>query len=147
MSEYSAADVPNFAPEERNPATAAVHRREVRWQITVPLILGGLVIVALAVWAGVTGRPAQATWADISLIWLIIPTCVFGLITLLLLGGLTYGLVRLIQKLPGWMLSLQGMVYNLGVLVRRLDDRIVAPILRVRGWLASLQTLRRKLRL
>lgn len=133
---------------ERNPVTAQKHRREVLWQITVPLIIGIILVLALAVFITVvsyTGNGSAASlWADISLIWLIIPAFIGGLILLVLLAGLAYGIYWLVQNLPTWALQAQNIIVTVGVNVRKATDLAVEPVLRVEGAVAGLRTLFRR---
>ena len=65
---------------ERNPLTHEKHRREVFWQITIPLVIGLVMILGLAALVIVTavqgGNVSQA--ADASLVYLIIPVMVMS---------------------------------------------------------------------
>ena len=81
-------DAPNrFKYPERNPKTHATHRREVFWQITLPLIIGILLMVA-AIVAIILSATQPVTdlerWAGVSLIWMILPSLFFALIILVI---------------------------------------------------------------
>lgn len=131
---------------ERNPVTHQIHRREVFRQITIPMLFGALVLIGLcAQMAFFVPAEGQSLWADISLIWLIIPTMFFGLVIFLLLGATAYAIIALVRKLPTWTLRLQNGIAMIGVAARRLDDRLVEPVLRVQGWQASWRTLKHSL--
>jgi hypothetical protein len=85
----------------RNTRTQALIRRDVIWQIAVPLglaILGVAVLAVLLILPG--GAPYRSVWADISLILLIIPTALFAVIALAVLGGSVYGLRIGLRELP-----------------------------------------------
>ncbi|MEW5867851.1 MAG: hypothetical protein AB1894_01135 [Chloroflexota bacterium] len=131
---------------ERNPITHAKHKHEVLWQITVPLGVGVLVLVGLAIAMGFGSAEQHSRWADISLIWLISPMLIVALLFLVILAGLTYGLIVLIQILPPYARQVQDFFVLLSIQVGKLGDKLVDPVLRIRAFKASFQTLTRNLR-
>jgi hypothetical protein len=132
--------------KERNPVTQQAHRSQVLWQITIPLVIAAIVILVLAVLAA-TGSPQGASlWADIALIWLIIPVMIASLILLVLLAGLAYAVTWLVRTIPGYAMRAQNFMIMATSQVERLGDVIVEPILRVNAILASLQALGHSLR-
>lgn len=134
------------APMQRNPATQARHRREVFWQITLPVLVGvaiSLALIALAIGA----VPAQASiWADISTIWLITPALIAGVIFLAITVASIYLVVKLIQVLPGYAFRIYGFLLLVNDQVRQVSDRLVEPILRIEGFKSSARALARKAR-
>lgn len=88
-------------PRVRNVRTQAKQRRDIIWQMAVPF---GVVFVALAT-LGVlvclpVGAGVRSAWADVSLIFLIIPTLVVGLIVFVLVAALVGGLFYLLRETP-----------------------------------------------
>jgi hypothetical protein len=136
---------PSLLPE-RNPVTQNAHRREVLRQITIPLVIGILVTLAFAVLASLAPASQASLWADISLIWLIIPMLLLAFILTLLVGGIAYGIIWLVQKLPVFALRVQDLFATIGALVRKISDAIVEPILRAQSFSASSRAFRRSLR-
>lgn len=141
MSEVSVPPKP-----ERNPVTHRIHRRQVFWQITLPVLLGVLLLIALGVLAslGVPGKISQR--ADVALIWLVAPQLLVCLFFLAILMGLAIGLTRLIQVLPFSMRKLQDFFVTAGKQIQKLSDRMAEPVLRVHGLSASIQAFLRILR-
>jgi hypothetical protein len=132
--------------KQRNPVTQQAHRRQVLWQITVPLVIAAIVIVILAVLVA-TGSPQGASlWADIALIWLLIPVMIASLIILVLLAGLVYAVIWLVRTIPAYALQVQNFMIMVVSQVERLGNMIVEPIMRISAFLASLQALGRSLR-
>ena len=89
----------------RNPKTHAKHRREVLWQITIPLLVVLLLLlglVGLVIWSSVQADPEVSRWANVSLVWLVVPVIILSFIFLLLLSAITFGVIKLIQVLPGY---------------------------------------------
>ncbi len=69
------------------------HRRQLAWQIVVPVIVAALLIIAATVlvsMAAAKGTGDIARWAAISTIWLVIPFLFIGLVVLALVIGLAY---------------------------------------------------------
>ena len=131
---------------ERNPVTHKAHRREVLWQITVPLVVGIVAVLALAFLAARGATNDVSRWADISLIWLILPTLLIAFIFLIVVGAIAFGIVWLVRKLPVPARRAQDLVASLGARVGKITDAAVEPILRAQSFSASLQALRRSLR-
>lgn len=137
----------NYSPllPERNPVTYRAHRREVLIQITIPLVVGVVILIALMVLAALSSAPTASRWGDISLIWLIIPTMLFGMILLILTAAVAYGVVRLIQVVPGLFRKLQDLLNTVGAMVRMIDDKLVEPSLRIHSFWAGARAARRTL--
>jgi hypothetical protein len=129
----------------RNPITHKFHRRETIWQIIAPLVVGISIILGLGIWAIVTvaqgGDVSQA--ADTSLIFLLIPVLILSLIPLALLGGLVYGMFRLLKILPPKFYLVQGLFLKVQERVKQGADIAVEPILRINSIGAGWQTFKR----
>lgn len=132
--------------KERNLLSQQTHRKQVFWQITVPLIAVVVLTLAVAVLAATGSVQSTSLWANISLIWLIIPVMVIALILMVMLAGLVYAVIWLVRILPGYGMQAQNFMIAIASQVENLGNAIVEPILRVNAFLASLQALRRSLR-
>ncbi len=134
--------------QQRNPITHKFHRRETIWQIIVPLIVSISIILGLGIWAIVTvsqgGDVSQA--ADTSLIFLLIPVLILSLIPLVLLGGLVYGMVRVLTFLPPKFYLVQGLFLKVQERVKQGADIAAEPILRINSIGAGWQAIKRALR-
>jgi hypothetical protein len=132
---------------ERNPVTHARHRREVLWQITVPVTVGVLILLALAALATFQTNTEQASiWADISLMWMIVPTLIAALIFFVFLAASIYLVVRLIGVLPGYLFMAHGWLLLAGDRLRQAEGKIVEPVLRGQSFMARLDELKRQAR-
>jgi hypothetical protein len=137
-------DQPSELPE-RNPVTHRSHRKQVFWQITVPLIIGVVILLALGfLTAWRTAPEPVRRWADVSLIWLILPMLVMLLLGTVIVGALAFVVIKIIQKLPAAMLRVQSAIASVGAAVRKLGDKLAGPFIRIRSLLAALDTLKRK---
>jgi len=136
-----------FKRKEPNPVTHVTHQREVFWQITLPLVLGVLVILALAgltIAAGIGLSPATSTWASISLIWLILPGLIIVLVLIVFLSSVIYGIIRLEQVLPVYARQVQDFFYLVQRKIRQGADRVVQPVIKVSEWWEGLQVVFKK---
>ncbi len=125
-----------------NQETKAQHRREVWWQIFLPLILGVILIGALVFMITLTGVGNTSVWADVSLIWVIMPLLFMALIPLLIVIGLAVGITWLIKNTPPYALQLQDAFDRVEAGVSRVMDRAAEPILRLNSELARLRAVR-----
>jgi hypothetical protein len=130
-----------------NPATALRHRQEVLWQITVPLAIGVIIVLALAAMTAFGATAAtQSQMADVALVQLITPVLIFGVISLMVLGLSIYGLVRLIQVMPYFFLRAQIIFLRIQLGVMKVDNGLVEPILRTHSFTAQTRAFGRSLR-
>jgi hypothetical protein len=93
--------------------TVQAHKRQFAWQILVPVLVVTAVILATAVLVSTGAVSTTRTWADVSIIWLIIPMLSLALFCVIELGFLIYGVARLLKIMPGY----TGLVQDFFVLV------------------------------
>jgi hypothetical protein len=138
-------------PEQlkRNPKTHAIHKREVFWQITMPLLVGILLILA-AVGAIVFSTLQPITevgrWASVSLMWLILPALIFALLFLALVAGLIYAVSFLLGVIPHYTLMIQLYIEQARSKIGQLLDLSTEPILRLRSMWAVIRYASRRRR-
>lgn len=132
---------------ERNPLTERNHRREVFWQIYLPLIGGGIILLLLAAGVLITSIQGTArldTWAAISEIFLTVPTMFAALIFLALIAGAAYLITRLLGAIPYYACLLQDIFVLIEVRVKKAADLSAEPFLRLHSFSAGLRALGRK---
>lgn len=130
-----------------NPVTRAAHRREVFWQISVPLIVGSTILFAfafLALWGTFVRADTVNRWGWVSLVWLIVPALFFLLVLIILSGGLVYLVVRLIAALPAYARMVQDFFAQVAIMARRISDKAVEPVLKIQTFNAKLRAIRRR---
>ena len=115
------------------------------WQITVPILIGGVILLALSLLSIGLGQSEASRWADISLIWLIVPAMVGVLITLVILIGSIFGVVKVIQVIPIAAFRLHKGLIQVSAMVRNVSDRIAEPVLRAHSLSAAIKTLKRQI--
>ena len=127
---------------ERNPKTYAEHKRESFWQITLPLVIGILIILA-AVGAIIFSVTQPVTdvgrWADVSLMWLIVPALFFALLLLILLAGLIYAISFLLRLVPRYALIIQLYFEQARSKISQLMNKSTEPILRINSLWAAIR--------
>jgi hypothetical protein len=127
-------------PREHNPETFQKHQKEVLWQITAPLIICVVVIILLMA-VSVSPAVEQSLWADISLIWIILPNMVIALLMIVLLAGLIYGLIKLTGVMPYYAHKVQGFFNQVKYHTQKMDNRLVEPIVKGKAVSASVRKL------
>jgi len=134
-------DTPKRSPyPERNPKTHAEHKREVFWQITLPLVIGILLLlagVAAIIFSATQPVTDLGRWADVSLMWMILPSLFFALIMLIILIGLVYAISQLLKVVPRYARIIQLFFEQGKGKVSRLTDLVTNPILRLHSILAA----------
>lgn len=120
------------------------HRKQFTSQILLPVIAASLLFivgVVLVIISASLGNPGVTTWAEISTMWIAIPTCGMGLAFLLVLGIMIYLLAKLLGVAPTYTSQAQNFVHKLGIRIRRVADMTVRPIISLNGFGATIKTL------
>lgn len=131
----------------RNPKTYLAHKRQVFYQITLPLVISGVLVLFLGVLATQATDSKVSTWADISLIMMILPTMIAALLFLLLTAGSIFLMVKLLPIIPPYAHYIQEWFAYVASRARVYTDKSVEPIMRVNGFFASTRALKRNLRI
>jgi hypothetical protein len=136
----------------QKPDPLTTHRQQAAWQIWVPLGMAVALVVAvgvlcaLIVLGGINSPVLAQTLAPVAVIWIVIPSCFSGLITLALLVGLVFAVAKLRGGLPGLGQKLQQAVNRLQELVQSLANRLASPVIKANGLKASWDQLKAGLR-
>lgn len=142
MSDTLPADQP-----QRNPDTYAAYKRDVFRQITLPTLVGLIVILGLSIaviYAAASGNSQVSRWADISLVWLLLPVIFLSLLFLALLVGITFLITRLLHIFPVYAYKVQIFFNQAQTWIKSGTDIAVEPILKINSFLASARTLLRR---
>jgi hypothetical protein len=126
------------------------HRRQTFWQILFPVILAGVIVIAVTVFMIVSSSNPSSMldtrWANISLIWLLIPSIALSLIPLALLGGLVFLMVKALNGLPKLGARAQYYAVSASQITRNISDKISSPVIGVKGIWAGLHNLVNQIR-
>ena len=117
------------------------HRRDVNLQIILPIGIATLVAVGVAVLSGLAATadsPSVSLWADISLIWLIIPLMVLALVIMALVIALAYGLNRLLKITPQYTGLAQYYTFWFSAQIKIWTDKLIQPVLLIKSWIGSI---------
>lgn len=118
------------------------HQRQFWSQIFLPMILAALIVIAVAVLAGVATfgiEDDSLRWAAISTIWLVIPVMFFGLLFLVIVAGLIYLMTLSLKAIPPYTSKAQYYAYRVSGIVKRISDGAAKPVFFVEGILASIK--------
>ena len=118
-------------PKSFDSPTTRAHRRQLAWQILVPILVVTALILAVALLAASGTGSSSRTWADISAIWLIAPMLVFALVATTVLGFLVYALSKLHQVTPLYTSKVQGFFGLLSAKTRKIADGTAKPFIRL----------------
>jgi predicted PurR-regulated permease PerM len=137
-------EINQLQPEKRNPISQRRHRRETWWQIWFPLLLA-----IAAVGFGVnylldSGAGNTESVSQIATMMLVLPLLVIGIILLVLLGGLIYGIASLMNWLPPNAFWLQRQIQRINHRVLQATNIAAEPILRLESWSSALRRVFRK---
>jgi hypothetical protein len=122
-------------------------KKELVWQIYVPLFLFIAVVLAVGVLSVVstqTDFTRTADWANVSVVLLSVPFLITSFIFLALLVLLIYGQHKLIKWLPLQLKHLYALLLTISASVWRISDKSVSPIIKVKSWSAALKRLFRR---
>ncbi len=101
VSDRPASEPTPRLPRSRNPHTQARVRRDAIWQIGLPIGLAFAAGITLGVLVSIPGGAAtRSAWADVSLMFLIVPIAVVGLILFALIAGLIFAAYYGLRELP-----------------------------------------------
>jgi hypothetical protein len=105
------------------------HRCQRFWQIIFPIVLVSLVIGSTGGYLAVVPETGTRNWADISIIWLIIPIMLFGTVILATLVGLVYLLTKLHKGTEKAASKVQYYFNRMKKITIRVSDTAVRPIM------------------
>lgn len=117
-----------------NPETQRSHRRQVLWQIFLPLLLGIALAVFLFLLVLRGGSGSIERSAQTATILLAVPVFVFTFVFLLSVIALSAGLSRLMKWLPPQSSRVQRAAAKLNGGVRQVSDAARQPFLVVESW-------------
>jgi hypothetical protein len=134
-------------PKIRNPRTQALIRREVFWQIILPLSLA--VILTLTLMGMIVAQradPVRSPLADVSLIFLIIPVALWGLVFLVLTVGLCVGVIYALRELPPLFKQAQDFMAQVAGETNKYAAKVIDGVYSVRSFGGSAQRAIAKIR-
>lgn len=119
-------------------------RREFWWQILFPLLASVALIFVGVDWLLNQGGGSTESLSQIATMLLILPLLLMGLILLIALWAVIYGLARLMKWLPPNAFWLQGQIQRVSQRVVQAADLIAEPVLRLDSWSSALKRVFRR---
>ena len=120
------------------------HRKEIVWQIILPVVLTSILFIALIVLVNIAtfrDNGDVARWAAVSTIWISIPIMIVALLLLAILVGIVYLLIRLLQITPIYTGKAQDFAYKVAGYTRRAADAAAKPFIFLDSIGASIKAL------
>lgn len=134
-------------PKARNPHTQAKIRREVFWQIILPVSLAVILMLTLmGLTAFSTSIPARSPLADVSLMFLIIPAAFWGIVILALIVAVCVGLFYALRELPPLFKQAQDFMVLASAYTNKYAARVIDGVYSVRSLGGSVQQTIAKIR-
>ena len=148
MADYTPPQLEHLQPQKErwplpdpNPVTRQAHRREAFWQITVPFLVG-LLLIGLTAFGLYSGQVAEVErWAHISTIIMLMPLFVISFVFLILIIGLIYLVTYLLGVLPTYARMSQDIIHQISWQLKSGADLVVEPLLQAESYLAMLKSL------
>ncbi len=126
----------------RNKQTEALHNREVWQQIYLPLLIGVLAVIGVAVLIGLALYYGNTTsihiWSLVSTIVVVAQVLIGLLPILVLIGGLAFGLGYLLPKLPPYFKVAQDYTAWLAYKTDWAVKYVTGPVTQVKSGIAGL---------
>ena len=110
------------------------HRKDLMWKIIFPVLLSSVLCIGLIVIIYISTFSAGGDvqrWADISTMWIAIPTMIGMLIVLALLGGIIYLLAKLLNITPKYTVMAQDFFHLIQSYVKRGADAVAKPVITI----------------
>lgn len=126
-------------PDEHH--TFRRHRRQFLWQILLPVVMASVLILVAAVFTGRSNTGQVRLWADISIVWLLIPLMLLGVFVFILLAGLIYLLSRLLKATPKHASRIQKFFWQVNQEARRATNLIIKPVMMLKRVAALLKSI------
>jgi sterol desaturase/sphingolipid hydroxylase (fatty acid hydroxylase superfamily) len=130
----------------RNPDTYIRFRSEVFRQITIPVVISLSIILALAVLAIYPATALQdSLWADIALIFLILPVFLILILMIFILAISVYLTTWMIKELPAYFYQAYHWLSLANEKIQTMGSAITEPFIRFHSFLASMNELGEKI--
>jgi hypothetical protein len=116
------------------------HNKQKFWQILFPLILFILIVLVVTIILIIqtsTAYPSGFKFANISIIYLILLSVLPGLIILLIIGALIYGLTKILKYTPLYSKVAQTYVFIAATKIIMVADYLVKPFFFIKSFFAG----------
>ena len=125
--------------------TVRAHKRQLVWQILVPMIVAVLLIAAVGALVIGAGAPHDRLGADVATIWLVAPLLGVAVGMLAFLCLVIYGMARLLQVIPRFSGKVQDVAGRIAGGTRKIADGAAEPFLWIHEAVAVVASFLKKL--
>lgn len=126
---------------EPNPVTKKSHQKEILRQVTLPFVIALLGLAALVSALIFYNIGTLGDWARISTIFLIFPLLVFGIIVVVIMGGLAYLINQVLRIIPPYTRLTQQAIDKVNQQVKTGTEISVKPVMQIQSFLAMIDSL------
>jgi hypothetical protein len=129
------------------PSPITDHHRQIIWQIWVPLIIaiiGMITLAVLAVMASSGNMANSLHWANISMVFLILPGLALAGLLIIFTSLVIYLIARLLGIIPLQALRLQTWFYQAAILIHSWSNKLIEPLLKIHSTSAAGKTVLQK---
>ena len=103
------------------------HRHDLTWQIIVPIVVIGLIIIAGAVFISLGETGSISLWSDISLIWILLPALFMAFFVVVIMAAAIYGMARLAKATPRFTARAQELTWQAARGIQKVAGATVKP--------------------
>lgn len=121
------------------------YRRQRFWQIIFPIVIFSLLIGLAGGFTVGAGKELNRLWADVSIIWMVLPMLFLAFFMLVILVGMVYLLYQLTKGTPRITRKVQNFLTRIEQETCRAANSVVKPILWVHQVQSGLRSLMRKI--
>ncbi len=139
--EYLPEKTPSHEMKVGNPKTKAVHIRDFRVQILLPIIIFILGLASVITWLSINKVGNPKVWAEITVIVTILPFLILGVILLIFLIGLIYLAIVINREIPPLAFRTHKAIFKIKGQVERGADISAIPVIQVRSFLATIDAV------
>lgn len=129
---------------EPNLATRGRHQRQVFWQVLFPVILFTLIMVFLAVLVSLSGMGQVQRFSDISIIFLVLPSFITGILILVIFAGIIFLLARILGILPPYFRVAQNFLERITAVFKKAADTSATPVILIESIFAGMKAVFQK---
>jgi predicted membrane protein len=119
--------MPNQLSEDR--PTVRAHKRQFAWQILAPFLLMTMLVIAGALLVTTGGTARTSVWADVSMIWLMIPALLFAFALLVVIITIIYGMIKILPIIPHYTGKAQDIFNRIANGTRKVADGTTKPFI------------------
>lgn len=108
------------------------HKKDVLWQIFLPISLGAVAFLILGILAGFSlqgGTDSASRWSHIAVMWLLLPVFIVGFFAIILLLGMIFGVGKLFNIISVYSVLLLNILHRINNFVRKVSNKTIQPVL------------------